>query len=97
LVALLMAVALVAVTMVTGQAVLSTFGAVEPSSPRPVDVPDLSPTVGETYIVQPGDTLWSIAAAIAPDSDPRPVVNALRAANGGPDLQVGQRLTLVTE
>jgi hypothetical protein len=97
LVALLMAVALAAATIVTGQAVLSAFGEVEPSSPRPVEVPALSPTVGETYIVQPGDTLWSIAAAIAPDSDPRPVVDALRDANGGPDIQVGQRLTLVTE
>jgi hypothetical protein len=41
--------------------------------------------------------LWSIAAAIAPDSDPRPVVDALRAANGGPNLQVGQRLIISTD
>ena len=51
-----------------------------PSSPQPVDAPASSPP-GETYVVRPGDTLWSIAAAIAPDSDPRPVVGALRDAN----------------
>jgi Tfp pilus assembly protein FimV len=50
--------------------------------------------VGQTYVVRPGDTLWSIAAAIAPDSDPRPVVDALRDANGGPNLQVGERLVI---
>jgi hypothetical protein len=97
LVALLLAVALIGVTVVAGQALLSTFGAVEPSSPQPVEAPALAPTVGQTYVVQPGDTLWSIAATIAPGSDPRPVVDALREANGGPNLQVGQRLTVVTE
>ena len=34
-----------------------------------------------SVVVAPGDTLWSIAGAIAPDSDPRAVVDALRAAN----------------
>jgi Tfp pilus assembly protein FimV len=48
-----------------------------------------------TYVVQPGDTLWSIAAAVAPDSDPRPVVDALREANGGrPTLRAGDRLMI---
>jgi len=97
LVALLMVVALFGATAIAGRAVLSTFGAIEPSSPQPVEAPALSPTVGETYVVQPGDTLWSIAAAIAPDSDPRPLVDALRELNGGPNLQVGQRLTLGTD
>ena len=46
------------------------------------------------YVVRPGDTLWTIAAEIAPDDDPRAVVDALREANGGAELQVGQRLDL---
>jgi Tfp pilus assembly protein FimV len=57
-------------------------------SPRP------EPISGGEYVVQPGDTLWSIAARLAPDDDPRAVVDALRAANGGADLQVGDRLDL---
>jgi nucleoid-associated protein YgaU len=47
------------------------------------------------YVVQPGDTLWSIARQVAPGRDPRPVVDALVEANdlhGG--LQVGQELTV---
>lgn len=96
LVALLVTVALIGVITTAGRALLGAAGSVEPSSPQPVDAPPLSPVLGGTYVVQPGDTLWSIAAAIAPDSDPRPVVDALRAANGGPDIQVGQPLTLDT-
>ena len=93
LVALIVAVALFAAAT-AGRALLGAAASVEPSSPPPVDTPASSPA-GETYVVRPGDTLWSIAAAIAPDSDPRPVVDALRDANGGrPELQVGERLVV---
>lgn len=94
LLALLMAVALIAAAATAGRALLDAATSVGPSSPRPVDAPASSPPVGQTYVVKPGDTLWSIAAAIAPDADPRPVVDALREANGGPDLQVGERLII---
>ena len=97
LVALLMAVALIGAIATGGRALLGAAATVEPSSPQPVEVPPPSPAVGQTYVVKPGDTLWSIAAAIAPDSDPRPVVAALRDANGGPDLQVGERLIIRTD
>jgi hypothetical protein len=49
---------------------------------------------GEAYVVQPGDTYWSIAIAIAPDDDPRPVVDRLREASGGKALEAGDRLVL---
>jgi LysM domain len=48
-----------------------------------------------TYVVQPGDTLWSIARRVAPGQDPRPVVDGLVEANnvrGG--LQTGQELSV---
>lgn len=35
-----------------------------------------------TYVVRPGDTLWSIAARFAPSTDPRIVVDAITSANG---------------
>jgi Tfp pilus assembly protein FimV len=35
-----------------------------------------------TYVVRPGDTLWSIATRFAPSTDPRIVVDAIRSANG---------------
>jgi hypothetical protein len=94
LVALLVAVALIGAAATAGRALLDVATSVEPSSPQSVDPPALSSPVGQTYVVRPGDTLWSIATAIAPDSDPRRVVDALRDANGGPDLQVGERLVI---
>ncbi|HKA84615.1 MAG TPA: LysM domain-containing protein [Acidimicrobiales bacterium] len=97
LVALLLAVALVGAIATAGRALLGAAATVQPSSPQPVEAPARPPVDGQTYLVKPGDTLWSIAAAIAPDSDPRPVVDALREQNGGPDLQVGERLTIRTD
>ena len=37
-----------------------------------------------TYVVRPGDSLWSIAAAVAPDRDPREVIHDLDALNEAP-------------
>jgi LysM repeat protein len=54
-------------------------------------VPANAPAV---VVVQPGDTLWSIARRVAPDRDARLVVADLRRLNSLPtaDLEVGQRL-----
>ena len=49
---------------------------------------------GATYVVRPGDTLWSIAALIDPDHDVREVVDELADLNGGPVLQAGQVIRL---
>jgi len=47
------------------------------------------------HVVQPGDTLWSIARDVAPVGvDLRITVDRLVAANGGSVLQVGQRIVL---
>lgn len=46
------------------------------------------------YVVHPGDTMWSIARAIAPDADVTEVAARLRELNGSSALQVGQRLRL---
>jgi hypothetical protein len=91
LAALLLAMAVAAALVVGTQAALAAGRGVSPSSPEPAP-PAGAPAAGDTYVVRPGDTLWSIAAAIAPESDPRPIVHALRDANGGPQLDVGQRL-----
>ncbi len=49
-----------------------------------------------TTVVQPGDTLWSIARRIEPGVDPRRTVERLSSLNdlGGRPIQAGQRLTL---
>jgi Tfp pilus assembly protein FimV len=46
------------------------------------------------YVVQPGDTLWSIAHELEPHADPRDVVDHLVDLNGSGALQPGQRLRL---
>ena len=45
-------------------------------------------------VVQPGDTLWSIAQTLSPDTDPRPLVAALQQLAGPGSLQPGQLLTV---
>lgn len=47
-----------------------------------------------TYVVQPGDTLWSIAERLYPSADVAQVVDALVTVNGGASIQAGQTLTM---
>jgi Tfp pilus assembly protein FimV len=53
-----------------------------------------SPPAPYAVTVQPGDTLWSIASRVAPQSDPRAEVAALQRRNHltGVDLTPGQIL-----
>jgi len=62
------------------------LGARTPAPARPV--------ASVAVVVEPGDTVWSIAAEIDPGADPRPIVDAIVAANGGASLVAGQRLEL---
>jgi len=50
----------------------------------------------EIVVVQPGDSLWSVAERHRPERDPTVVVEELRRLNGlgSAPLQVGQRLIL---
>jgi nucleoid-associated protein YgaU len=49
-----------------------------------------------TVVVQPGDTLWAIAAAHYPSDDVRSRVDDIERANGlqGPAIQAGETLRL---
>jgi hypothetical protein len=49
--------------------------------------------------VLPGDTLWSLAGIIAPEADPRDVVDAIVRLNqlGGAGITVGQQLAIPAE
>ena len=69
-------------------------------------VGELSPTsavasraagvAAQTVVVQPGDTLWSIAAAAVPGVDVRITVDRIIALNGSSPIIVGQELELPT-
>lgn len=52
---------------------------------RPASSTPASPA---TVVVEPGDTLWSIARAIAPDRDPRAEVRVLRDVNDLPGTRL---------
>src|ERR1700704_3391531 len=55
-----------------------------------------SANADSTVVVQPGDTLWSIAAAHYPSDDIRARVQDIESANGlgGPVIEVGETLRL---
>jgi nucleoid-associated protein YgaU len=53
--------------------------------------PGRAPSVTR-YVVQPGDTLWSAAHRLSPDSDPREVIDALSKVRGTGPLQPGEVL-----
>jgi LysM repeat protein len=54
----------------------------------------MEPVARTTYVVAPGDTLWSIARRLVPEGDVRPVVDSLAAHRNGRPLQVGERIAL---
>ena len=55
-----------------------------------------TPPAYTTVVVQPGDTLWTIAAERYPAADPRERVQAIEALNGltGPQIVAGETLEL---
>jgi len=54
------------------------------------------PTTFETITVVPGDSLWSIASKVAPNVDPREVIDEITDLNmlDGATLQVGDELAI---
>ncbi|MDQ4132323.1 MAG: LysM peptidoglycan-binding domain-containing protein [Actinomycetota bacterium] len=82
---------IVVTLLAAGQGVLAMAGGDAAWESRPALV------AGEpfsTYVVEPGDTFWSIAHRVDPDGDPRPMVDRLVAEHGGAVLQVGDRIAV---
>ena len=64
-----------------------------PGTPEAVTA-GLRPTSGREIVVRPGDTLWAIALRVAPDEDPRPLVDEHMAARDGAPLEPGEVIVL---
>lgn len=81
---LAVALGVVFVVLAAGQA-----GAALGSSP--LAAPGRPPSVVRS-VVRPGDSLWTIAGRVAPEEDPRAVVDALAAARHDKPLLVGETI-----
>jgi hypothetical protein len=79
--------------LVIGAARLATAAVAGVPTPGPADASGAAGPAA-VHVVQPGDTLWSIAGAIAPGADVRLTVDRLVELNGGATITVGQRLVL---
>ena len=65
---------------------------IRPASAGAISAP--APVAANVYIVQPGDTLWSIGERFHGHAALVDYVDSLVAANGGTELQVSQALAL---
>jgi hypothetical protein len=95
LVALVSAMVLLAVAVAAALTVAGRLGgggaSTAPAAPTAIAV---GARPAATYVVQPGDTVWSVARRMQPDGDIRPLVDEIVARNGGAALVVGQLLAL---
>lgn len=88
----LLAVALLVVVTVATLLLADAVAARTAGGGNPRSVAGTSAPV--VHVVQPGDTLWSIARGMGGDGDVRLVVDRLRDLNGRAPLTIGQRLQL---
>jgi hypothetical protein len=91
---LLVAVALVVIVLALQLAVHTASAWLGDGS---LAVPEPQPaaaSAGAVYVVQPGDTLWTLARRAQPEGDIRPLVGRLAAARHGQALRAGQRIVL---
>ncbi len=49
---------------------------------------------GSTYVVEPGDSLWSIAERVDPSGDPRPLVSEMASKLGTYTVVPGEQITI---
>ena len=86
-------VALVALGTLLGAGSLAGAGQA-PAGPAAADRAAPVPVVASTYVVQPGDTLWTLGRRLQPEGDVRPLVARLLAVHGPGPLVPGERLSL---
>jgi hypothetical protein len=78
--------------VVGARTVLAGPPAVPATTAATVEAPPAG--AGPVHVVQPGDTLWSIAEGLEPSGDVRTVVDELADRAGAGPLQAGQRIPL---
>lgn len=91
---LVAALTLLAITVMTRIADGTPSPAVGELSPASAVASSAAGAAAQTVVVQPGDTLWSIASQAAPGVDVRITVDRLLMLNGSSPIVVGQELEL---
>lgn len=95
-----LATAIVALYFLAGAVSAGLAGGGDPSSAAGTSSPTsavalrAAEVAASSWVVAPGDTLWSIAADIAPEADVRATVDQLVRLNGHDPIAVGQHLRL---
>ena len=93
---ILVGVLAVALVLVMAQAGAALGGSLATPERRPASASESvhvsAGTAARSTVVRPGDSLWSVAARLAPGADPRPVVDALAAARHGTILVPGETI-----
>lgn len=64
------------------------------AGPAPAPRAEVVPVAATFYVVQPGDTLWTVARSLRPTGEVRPLVDQLVRRTEGRPLRVGQRIPL---
>lgn len=76
--------------LLAGWAAVGAIGGGPLSAPEPTTV-----LIDQrVHVVQPGDTLWTIARSLQPEGDVRRLVHQLATQRRGAALQVGERIAL---
>ena len=94
----LLATVVVAVVLLVGAVSTRLAGGGDPSSAVGASSPTsavalrAAEVAASSWVVAPGDTLWSIAAEVAPEADVRATVDRLVELNGDDPIVVGQQL-----
>ena len=82
---------LLLMTVVAARAALGVLGGGPLAAPGAPAARGGAPAV---YVVQPGDTYWTIARRLQPTGDVRALVDQLSADHAGAPLQPGEQLVL---
>lgn len=79
-------------TIVSGRGGLADLAPTPPAATAPAAVS--SQGADASVLVEPGDTVWSIARRLQPHGDVRGLVDQIVALNGGAHLEAGEYLLL---
>ena len=90
----IVAAVLAVAVLLVARAALGGLGSGLPTAPEPAPAARAVPVAQRAYVVQPGDTLWTIARSLQPSGDVRPLVDRLAAQSRGRPLRPGERVVV---